>query len=158
MPSNDTPALFEIASPATAGGAVPVKTTPGERRRARVAQAITYGRHPLSLIPGIRPIRLHPDGDGRAATKENAADRPMRCGTCRFRELLGGHARNYPKCVYGAPSYPNGNLNAYGSPRITGGEQTDCLAWWPACTDYQAKDATDRAGVDAPAPDETETP
>jgi hypothetical protein len=136
----EEPALFEIAAGWQQPAAAPAKTPAGERRRARIVQAIAYGLHPLSLIPGIRPIRLHPEGAGRTATKENAADRPMRCGTCRFRVAVGGHSRDYPKCLHGAPLYRNGDVNANDAPRVTSGDQTDCLAWWPACTDYQAKD------------------
>lgn len=44
------------------------------------------------------------------------------CGDCAHRILVGGHARSFPKCDAGP---------------LTGGEQTDVRAWWPACDRWE---------------------
>lgn len=85
----------------------------GERRQRLIAGRIANHIHPLG-----RGIRLHADaahgrdGDG------------LRCGTCRWRELVRHHDKIYPKCYFG-----NGI-------RVSGCESSDVRVWWPACTDY----------------------
>lgn len=130
--------------------------TEGERLRHRQAARIATGYHPLAF--GGMHIRLHPDAP-RDAAKDDGRTYP-RCGTCRFRRLMGGHSRDFPKCFVG---YRERDLteeeigrNAgtwrqratkwidYG-PRVTGSTATDVKGWWPACTDYTPK--TDPEGA-----------
>lgn len=126
------PSLFD-AAPYTVEAAPVVKLTDGERRRRRQAAQIAAGLHPLSLLGP--PIRLHPDAS-RTATKENAAARPTRCGTCQWRAYVGGGNRAFPKCLLGAPLYDNGNVNTSRAPRASHGPATDVAAWWPGCVDW----------------------
>lgn len=128
--------------------------TPGERLRRRQASQIANGYHPLALA--TRGLRLHPDAprllDREAAAE--AGDYP-RCGTCAFRVLWGGHARDFPKCEFGVVETPiTDEMRArwplhYGRalpgaverhyPRVSHGQLTDVRAWWPACTDWEGK-------------------
>lgn len=115
------------------------KLSADRKRTRRQAQAVARGVHPLAL-PGLR-VRMHPDADpDRTATSDNAAARPLRCGTCRWRELVGGHSRSFPKCLYGAGTWPNGKVKVASAPRYSAGGATDVRAWWPACTDWQARE------------------
>lgn len=101
--------------------------TAGERLRRRQAGRIANGYHPLS---SGGPLRLLP-GAPRPLSREDAAglgDYPS-CGGCRFRVSMGGHARPFPKCVWGD-----------GSPRATHSEASDVRAWWPACETWEAKE------------------
>lgn len=98
----------------------------GERLRRRQAGRIARGYHPLPLDP---PLRLHPDAP-RPLSREEAAglgDYP-RCGSCRFRVSMGGHARPFPKCTWGE-----------GAPRASRSEASDVRAWWPACVDWEPR-------------------
>lgn len=120
-------ALFDVATPAR-----PAPLSADARRTARQAATIAGGGHPLVLIrPGIR---VHPDAQGPAATKANADARPLRCGTCVFRDRVGG----YPKCLW-APGADGPVKPWEGSPvRFSRGAGSDCRSWWPGCTDYRA--------------------
>lgn len=130
----DQSSLFDAAPYDTAaplGGGPTQKISADRRRTLRQAAAIARGQHPLSLV--ITGIRVHPDADpARTATKDNTADRPLRCGTCLHRE----HVRSFPKCVIAAPTYPNGNPAHEHAPRFSHGGSTDVRSWWPACTDH----------------------
>lgn len=95
--------------------------TAGERRRQRQAEAIAGGYHPLAATLGLR-LRLH-------------TDRSLTCGACRYRVLERGHSRTYPKCRYPDPDSPPWD-------RTTNGPATDVLASWPACVDWQPREAT----------------
>jgi hypothetical protein len=62
---------------------------------------------------GRHPLGLAPlAGNGRT------------CGDCVHRVLVDGGNRAWPKCDAGARTH---------------GGATDCRAWWPACTRYEAK-------------------
>jgi hypothetical protein len=113
--------------------------TPAQALRARQAARIATGVHPLALDGAT--IRLHPDA--------GAAGGPT-CGTCVHRVLMGGHAKDYPKCVFGTTVTPippeqqrrHGPTRIVTQPRVTNGAATDVRAWWPACTDWAATEAS----------------
>lgn len=132
------PGLFP-ADPYTAATAPGEPVSADRRRTLRIAASIGHGVHPLALArPGVR---LHPDADpGHTASPENTADRPLRCGTCRWREQLNaGGARDYPKCAWRpATDQPDDRGRHRGMPpRYSASASTDVRAWWPACTDWQ---------------------
>lgn len=54
-------------------------------------------------------------------------DAARTCGSCRFRELLHGGSRSYPKCTFGDSRMP----------RATHSAASDVRAWWPGCGDHQ---------------------
>lgn len=83
----------------------PVILTDGQRRRARQDARIAHGVHPIT------GLRIRPSTES--------------CGTCKHRVLIGGHAKDWPKC------------DLMGS-RNTHGPGTDCLARFPACTGWEA--------------------
>jgi hypothetical protein len=136
-------ALFSDAGLRT----VPVETeelTAGEQLRRRQAARIDAGQHPLA-IHGMH-IPLHPDAP-RTATPDDGGTYP-RCGTCRFRRLMGGHAKSYPKCLVDYTERPltaaeitanRGTWQEHATKsveygvRVTGSTATDVKAWWPAC-------------------------
>lgn len=93
--------------------------TPEKRRRARQLARIRNGYHPLGGT-----LKLHDQAD-RDAVPYEGRDLPYRCGTCAFRVLVGGHARDFPKCAKGDGI------------RVTNGPASDVKAWWPACRDYE---------------------
>lgn len=117
------PGLFEVPDDAYVIPPAPEVLTRGERRKRLVATRIARGEHPLGRI------RLHADA---ASGREGDG---LRCKTCRFRELMGGHQRSYPKCRL--PLVIGGHETF---PRDTGCESSDIAAWWPACTDYQSRE------------------
>jgi hypothetical protein len=126
--------LFDAAPFLTAAGPPAVKLSTDQRRVRRQAEAIALGGHPLALV---RPkVRVHPDAGGLTATRANAADRPLRCGTCAFRAHVGG----YPKCLWrpGAVDAAASREGIGAPPRYSGGPATDTRAWWPACTEHKA--------------------
>jgi hypothetical protein len=104
--------------------------TAGQVRLDRHAQAVRGGYHPLSLTaaPGLR---LH----AQAAPIEPRTAGGLRCGTCRFRQLAGRHAKDYPKCAFPDP-------DARTWPRQSSGDGTDVRRYWPACTDYQPRQSS----------------
>lgn len=105
------------------------KLSADARRTVRQYDAVNAGVHPLNLA--LRPpIALHREA-ARAAGPADRDAAGLRCGTCRFREVIGHHRRAYPKCMFGGPPYP----------RATHGAGTDVRRWWPACVDYQPKEA-----------------
>lgn len=111
------PGLFDLDGPTPA--VVSHERTVEARRRARQYNALIGGSHPLSLAVG-RHISLHAD----AAPPDDRKAEGLRCGTCRWRALLGHHNRTYAKCVIDPK-------------RLTHGAATDVRAWWPACVDYE---------------------
>lgn len=117
----------------------PVERISAARRLTlRQADAVRHGGHPLALV---RPtVRVHPDADpARTASPDNTANRPLRCGTCRWRRQVSGGGNNYPKCVWrpvdDVPDERGRHKTA--PPRYSAGSETDVRAWWPACMDYQ---------------------
>ncbi|MDG4832396.1 hypothetical protein O7627_24255 [Solwaraspora sp. WMMD1047] len=99
----------------------------GRRLTQRQAEAVRLGAHPLARVDPS--IRIHPDADpDRTASADNAASRPLRCGTCRHRTTA-----TYPKCLW-RPSSPGP------VPRVTHGPASDVRAWWPACRDWQPRE------------------
>lgn len=119
---SDEPGLFEVPDDAYVLPPPKEELTRGQQRKRLVLTRISRGEHPLGRI------RLHTDA---ASGREGDG---LRCGTCRFRELVGGNQRSYPKCrlplvVGGRETYP----------RDTGCESSDIAAWWPACADYRAE-------------------
>jgi hypothetical protein len=126
--------------------------TYGERQRRRQGALIANGYHPLAG-PLRNRLRLHPDAD-RAQRREDPQSGPT-CGSCVFRVLMGGHAKDFPKCVFGTFTTPvtEGMRRTYPllyrgvaadavnthRPRVTHADATDVKAWWPACTDHQPK-------------------
>ncbi len=124
----DADALGLTEPPAPLGAGRPSRTR-GQIRIARQAQALAARWHPLSLTSAPR-LRLH----AQAAPADDRRAEGLRCGTCRFRVLAGGHSRAYPKCHWPDPDvWQVGG----GWPRATHGDGTDIARWWPACTDYQ---------------------
>jgi hypothetical protein len=102
----------------------PPETLSADRRRTLNQQRrIDNGRHPLEPV---WPTYRHPDTRGEVYTREDPKGRPLTCGTCRFRELLGYHVRSYPKCVQGDTA-----------PRATHGAASDVRGWWPACDRWE---------------------
>lgn len=134
-----TPSLFD-----TTAFEVP-RFEPGEklskdrRRVQRQLEAIALAGHPLGLI--YTDVRAHPDANGITATVHNAQSRPIRCGTCVFREPTGYQGRSFPKCSWrpedDVPG-PNGRHRT-APPRYSHGAGTDIRAWWPGCSDWQGK-------------------
>lgn len=131
-PSEDQGALFDVASVEASPVAAEPQLTDGQKRIKRQAAALAAGRHPLSLTsaPGLR---LHAE----AAPYDDKAAPGRRCGTCRFRVQVGGHARDFPKCRYPDPDAWPGRG---GWLRETSGGATDVRSWWPACPQHQAGD------------------
>lgn len=107
--------------------------TAGERLRRRQAARIAAGLHPLAINGSV--IRLHPNAP-RDAHKGDGGTYP-RCGSCQHRQMVGGHAKSFPKCLLG---YKAPLVNS--APRYSQGEATDVRAWWPACTDYAPAEAS----------------
>lgn len=116
-------ALFD-ADPIVRLGA---RLTAGQSLRARQADLLRWGQHPLALATK-RPLWLHPDADRDPDHREGGP----RCGDCRFRVLADWHERTYPKCSQASGEHLD-------SPRATHGAATDIRAWWPGCTDWEAK-------------------
>lgn len=130
------PTLFDAepyyVAPANSGDD-PAERISGDRRRTeRQLEALAAGWHPLCAA-GYK-LRLHADAPADRLDRDAPG---LRCGTCRFRNL-DGRSRSYPKCWYPGDVRPRS-----GYPRITSGPGTDVRGWWPACTDYQAKETPD---------------
>lgn len=120
-------ALFD-AEPYTVTPVEPgEKLSAGRRLTLRQAADLAKGRHPLT------GGRLHAD----AAPAGDRSAPGTRCGGCRFREVIGYHNRAYAKCLW--PD-TDGDLNELS--RVTHGPATDCRQWWPACSDWQSREAT----------------
>lgn len=142
MPDDD-PALFDIEP--THPPANGVALTPGERMRLKQAERIRAGWHPLSYSGAT--ILLHPDA-GRPTSREEAIPGAPTCGTCTFRVLAGGHARSFPKCIYGRTvreippeeQRKHGPKRVITTPRATNGLASDVRAWWPACSAWKPAD------------------
>jgi hypothetical protein len=121
--------LFDI-TPTIAAGAPAL--TAGEKRRVRIAAALAVGTHPLGLV--FAGLKVHPDPE-------------RRCGNCRFRVLVGGHAKPYPKCMRDRTEtpIPVGQRRKYGptlrisTPYATRGEATDVRSSWPGCQYHEPK-------------------
>ena len=117
--------LFDMKPVPLAAAPEPESAT--VRRTKRQAALLARGRHPLQPIVGV--LFLHKE----AAPADDRAAAGLRCGSCQFRELVGGHARSYPKCMLPAPGTGH-------RLRDTMSDASDVRAWWPACTDYQSKE------------------
>ncbi|MCT7369430.1 hypothetical protein [Mycolicibacterium llatzerense] len=115
--------LFDLPDSAYTIPPAPEVLSRGERRARLVATRIVRGEHPLGRI------RIHAD-----AARERGGE-GLRCGGCRFRELLEHHNKTYPKCHL---PLQIGDRTTY--PRDTGCESSDIRSWWPACTDYQPRE------------------
>ncbi|WP_062434901.1 hypothetical protein [Herbidospora daliensis] len=113
-------ALFHVDTPPPPPAAP--KESDGVSRTRRQREALAAGHHPLSLVL-TRPLRLH---DGAAPADDAHAD-GHRCGGCAHRTHAAHNGHRYPKC-----DIPG---------RFSNGAATDCRAWWPACVDYQPKEA-----------------
>jgi hypothetical protein len=109
--------------------------TAGQRLRDRQQARIAAGWHPLS-ISGAR-IPLHPDAP-RTAYRGDDRQYPT-CGGCAHRRMVGGHARDFPKCLIG---YTTGGSLLFDAVRYSASTATDVRAWWPACVDYTPKGST----------------
>jgi len=104
------------------------KLSPSQRLKARQAEKIAAGEHPLSNVGDIpKRVLLAPAGTGT-------------CGTCVHKLRPHHHGRAYPKCAAGAFRDPAGSGFREVWPRAAHSESTDVRAWWPACTDYQPRD------------------
>lgn len=79
------------------------------RRTARQHADAARGIHPLMRTP------VHPDG-------------ARLCGNCRFRRLLHGGNRQYPKCIV-----DDGAHDSHCA-------ASDVRAWWPACGKHEYGD------------------
>ena len=125
----NTPVLFDMAP---AAPRVLPALTAGQRRLRRQLAVLAAGKHPLTYRSWRS--RLHP----HAAPVQDRAAPGRRCGNCRFRRVLNlGHARSFPKCVFGW----DGKARLDAVPRISRGEATDCRSWWPGCADHEYGDA-----------------
>ncbi|MGH6654433.1 MAG: hypothetical protein ACRDVE_04420 [Actinocrinis sp.] len=116
-------ALFELPPGARVEHEPKPVLTAGEALRARQQARLDVGLHPLSM-PGRHTIRLHAD----AAPAADKSAHGLRCGGCRFRELLlseGGRA--FPKCMW------------RGGSRASHSTASDVRSWWPACRDFEPK-------------------
>jgi len=102
---------------------VPEKASETVRRTARQLVLLARGIHPLTMS------RLHAD----AAPYDDRQAAGLRCRGCRFRQMNGGHSRDYPKCFWPDPN----RYRLEELPRVTLGAATDCRGWWPACVDYE---------------------
>lgn len=103
--------------------------TEGQRRKARIAQKIELGRHPLAGVAGAGDLLLGPEGET--------------CGACIHRSPQEGGT--YPKCRFGAyevtrTGYEGRPYTATRYPRVSNSVQSDCRKGWPACRDFQPKD------------------
>lgn len=106
--------------------------SPQQKLTRRQHDLLGAGLHPLSVVLST-PLRLHQD-----AAPAQPKDAPgLRCGTCKFRELLQHHDRSYAKCLFGE------------GVRSSHGPATDVRAYWSACVDYQPK--TTKASPGSPA-------
>lgn len=108
----------------------PEQLSAGRRLTLRQKRDIERGWHPLSKVNPGGGLKLAPAGTGT-------------CGGCRFREPSAN--RSYPKCLHGA--YEESGVNSEGRPytltrypRVASSAQTDCRAWWPACTDFEPRE------------------
>lgn len=108
------------------------KTSPEVRRRERQAACLANGLHPLTAALGW-PVRLHADA---APADDRAARRGLRCGGCRFREVIRYHSRSYPKCLHG---WDGDGYVFDRAPRVSNGAGTDIRGWWPACGSYEPR-------------------
>lgn len=110
------------------------KLSPDQRRTQRQHQAIANGVHPLGLvIPGVS-VHLEVLVGGSTIT----------CGDCQYRVLDRHHNASHPKCTFGAyeetrKGYQEQPWVATVYPRISRGAGTDVRAFWPACSDFEAK-------------------
>lgn len=133
-----TPALFELPEqPAAAAAEDAPKLSAGTRLKQRQAAAIARGIHPLGLV---RPhLAIHPDAQPFPATQANADQRPIRCGTCIFR-----NPGQFAKCEFGpvirTRKWPDSREYTWREfPRAAHSLATDIRSWWPGCTDWKAK-------------------
>lgn len=124
-PPEDQGALFDVAPVEASPAAAEPQLTDGQKRIKRQAAALAVGWHPLSLTTAPN-LRLHVEA--APARDKDAPGR--RCGTCRFRVMVGGHARAYPKCRFPDPDGRRGL-------RESGGLGSDVRAWWPACPQHE---------------------
>lgn len=126
---DDQGSLFDVPDSARVVQAPARKLTPGEAMRARQADKLARGLHPLTR-PGWPPIVLHK----QAAPAGDLEAPGLRCGGCKFRQVIGHHDRSFPKCTL---------PDKWGdSPRATHSEASDVRAWWPACDGFEPKDTT----------------
>lgn len=141
----DQTELFHVDEPVPRPAPAEDTRTNGQKIRDRQAARIAAGLHPLANA--WVHIRLHPDA------VRDPADRTTgpRCGGCRHRQLVGGHARDYPKCMVGYAERPippeqqvrgGPTKHITWPPRATMSDTSDVRAWWPACGDYQPKTTT----------------
>ena len=127
---------------ALVGDDVPVMPRPrGKRQRNGSRDArrtelqlatLERGFHPLGNALGYR-IQLHRD----AAPTDDRKAAGLRCGDCRFRVVLGWHARSYPKCIVGYTELDPSKKFPGDPPRMSHGGGTDVRKWWPACPDFE---------------------
>lgn len=121
-----TDALFDV-TPTPPDPVEPAERLSADRRRtARQRELISRGHHPLAFLGAAR----HPDTVGVAFERTDPRGRPLTCGSCAFRRLQFGGARDYPKCIRSPDDAPDT------APRATGGAASDVRAWWPACTKW----------------------
>lgn len=127
---DDPDALFDVPEGARIEREPVRPLTAGERLRARQAEKLAHGTHPLSK-PGWPAIPLHRD----AAPADDQGAPGLRCGGCRLREQVSnGWRRTWPKCVL-----PDSRGHRS---RATHSDASDVRTWWPACQDYQPKEAS----------------
>lgn len=109
------------------------KLTPSQRLKARQAERIALGEHPLSWVGEVpRRIPLAPKGTGT-------------CGTCDLKQRPHHRGRAYAKCAAGAFRLPDGAGFREVWPRAAHSEATDVRSWWPACTAYVSRETGRRS-------------
>lgn len=114
-----TEPLFDGYEPPEPPPARDPNLSAGQRLTARQAADLRAGRHPLT------GGTLHPQAD-RYATKDDARNLPLTCGTCVHREIHTHNNGRYPKCAH--PQVGRDSRSA----------ASDVRGWWPACGQWEA--------------------
>lgn len=107
----------------------PPKLTGNARRTELQLEKLAAGYHPIT------GLRLHPE----AAPVDDREAPGRRCGTCRFREVLGYHRKSYAKCMDPGTRGAD-EVDRFGTPFVTHGAGSDVRSWWPACVDHSYSD------------------
>lgn len=117
MTESKTPPMFDldpIPGPPKPGRR-PEGVSAGQWLTIRQRTAIEQGQHPLTKLP------LHPLAPADAQPSDRG--RPHTCGDCAHRLILHWHDGTYAKCDVAG---------------LTHSAATDCRAWWPGCTRWEA--------------------
>jgi hypothetical protein len=126
MSTPDEPTLFD-AEPYRVELPEPVKLSRQQLLTISQRERISRGVHPLAHTAGTGRLMLGPAGST--------------CGDCKHRSP--GQNGSWPKCRFGAVErldpYVGRAVKRTRWPRVNSSAETDCRAWWPACTDFEPK-------------------